>query len=155
MAVISVGGTSELEMFERKYRIEDALNAAKHAAKSGVLPGGGKALFCCVPEVKELSDILSGDEKTGALVILNSLSAPIKKIAENCGVSGAVIINTILEKDEFEFGYDASSETFGDLFKLRVIDPVDVVCNSFSTAASIAGTYITTGAAISEKKKGE
>ena len=155
MAVISVGGTSELEMFERKYRIEDALRAAKHAAKSGVLPGGGKALFCCVPEVKELSDILSGDEKTGALVILNSLSAPIKKIAENCGVSGAVIINTILEKDKFEFGYDAGSETFGDLFKLRVIDPVDVVCNSFSTAASIAGTYITTGAAISEKKKGE
>ncbi len=155
MAVISVGGTSELEMFERKYRIEDALNASKHAAKTGVLPGGGKALLLCIPAVEEFSETLTGDEKTGACVILHALSAPIKKIAENCGVSGEVILNNILEKDEFEFGYDAQNGIFGNMFKLEILDPVDVIFNSFSTASSIAGTYITTGAAISEQKKGD
>lgn len=155
MAVISVGGASELEMFERKYRIEDALNAAKHATKSGVLPGGGKALLLCMPAVEGFSKTLTGDERTGACVILHALSAPIKKIAENCGVSGEVVLNTVLEKNEFEFGYDAQNDIFGDMFKLKILDPVDVIYNSFSTASSIAGTYITTGAAISEQEKGE
>lgn len=155
MAVISTGGTSELEMFERKYRIEDALNAAKHAAKAGVLPGGGKALILCIPEIEKFTETLSGDEKTGAQVILQSLSAPIKKIAENCGVSGDVILDKIIEKDEFGFGYDAQNGKFGDMFEMNILDPVDVIYNSFLTAASIAGTYITTGAAISDKEKGE
>ncbi|MBQ1452146.1 MAG: chaperonin GroEL [Clostridia bacterium] len=150
MAVISVGGTSELEMFERKYRIEDALNAARRAAAEGIVPGGGKALLLCIDAVQALTETLEGDEKTGAEVILDSLEAPIRQIAENCGAdAGAVLHNVLINKDK-NYGYNAATGEYGDLMKLEIIDPVAVIRNSFENAVSAAGNFITSYAAVIE-----
>ena len=146
IALVEVGGTSELEMFERKYRIEDALNAAKRAAAEGIVPGGGKALLLCSDAVKSLE--LHGDEKIGANVVISALTAPIRQICENCGVDGSVVLNNLTKADKPNYGYNALTGEYGDLIKLEVIDPVAVVKNSFVNAVSIAGLYITTGAAV-------
>lgn len=148
MGVIEVGGTSELEMFERKYRIEDALNAAKRAAAEGVVPGGGKALLLCKGAVEELVGTLSGDEAVGATVILNCLETPIRQIALNAGVDASVVVNEVLSNKNMNYGYNALTNEYGDLIKLKIIDPVTVIRNSFINATSIASTYITTGAAV-------
>lgn len=150
MAVISVGGISELEMFERKYRIEDAVNAAKRAVAEGIVPGGGKALLLCRDNVRKLADSLNGDEKTGAEVILRSLEAPLRTIVENFGKdAGAVLCEVLSHKDQ-NFGYDARGDRFGDLFEFEIIDPVGVIKSSFVNAVSIAGIFITTAAAVTE-----
>ncbi len=120
MAVIEVGGTSELEMFERKYRIDDALNAASRAAREGTVPGGGKALLLCKDAVSALIDTLSGDEKLGATIVFKALEAPSNQIEINCGKIDAT----------------------------DIVDPATVIKNSFMNAASVAGIYITTGAAV-------
>ena len=143
MAVISVGGTSELEMFERKYRIEDAVNAARRAAAEGIVPGGGKALLLCKDAVKSLSETLEGDEKTGAEVVLKSLEAPMRQLLTNSGADAGSVINEILKKPDKYYGFDAMNEKYGDLLKLEIIDPVAVIRNSFENAASIAGMVIT------------
>ncbi len=148
MGVIEVGGTSELEMFERKYRIEDALNAAKRASAEGIVPGGGKALMLCKGAVEKLVGTLSGDEKTGASVILTCLETPIRQIAENAGVDASVVVNNILSNKDKNYGYNALTGEYGDLLKLKIIDPVAVVRNSFVNATSIASTYITAGAVV-------
>lgn len=153
MAVIEVGGLSELEMFERKYRIEDALNAAVRAMKEGVVPGGGRALLYAENALTELENTLSGDEKTGVSVVKRILKAPITQIATNAGVSGSVIINNILENPNPAYGYNAADDSYGDMFELGIIDPVAVVRNSFLNAVSVAGTYITTSAAIVDTEK--
>lgn len=155
MAVIEVGGASELEMFERKYRMEDALNAAVRAMKEGVVPGGGRALLYAEDTLSELEKTLSGDEKTGVSVVKKVLRAPINQIAANAGLSGSVIINNILENSNPAYGYDASKDIYGDMFEMGIIDPVAVVRNSFLNAVSVAGTYITTSAAIIDTEKGE
>ncbi|NLL63520.1 MAG: chaperonin GroEL [Ruminococcaceae bacterium] len=152
MAVIEVGGTSELEMFERKYRIEDAMHACANAIKFGVVPGGGKALLNCEKVLTEYVDTLSGDEKTGANIILTVLSEPIRQIAKNCGVEGSVIVNTLRENKNLNYGYDALNDSYGDLFKLQIIDPTYVIIHSFVNAVSIAGIFITSGAAIVESE---
>ncbi|MBR6513026.1 MAG: chaperonin GroEL [Clostridia bacterium] len=148
MAVVSVGGTSELEMFERKYRIEDALNAAKRAAAEGIVPGGGKALLLCKNAVQALSDTLVGDEKIGAEVVRDSLEAPMKQLAENCGVDAGAVLHNVLNNKDKNFGYDARTGEYGDLINLEIIDPVAVIRNSFVNAVSVAGNYITTYAAV-------
>ena len=153
MGVIEVGGISELEMFERKYRIEDALNAAKRAALEGIVPGGGKALLLCKNAVEELLSTLSGDEAVGGQVILSALFAPVRQIAENAGAEPSVVVNNILSNKDKNFGYNALTGEYGDLFKLKVIDPVAVVKNSFINASSIASTYITAGAAVVDLDK--
>ena len=148
MAVIEVGGTSELEMFERKYRIDDALNAASRAAKEGIVPGGGKALLLCKDAVESIVDTLDGDEKLGAKIVLKTLEAPLRQIAKNCGEDDSVVLSNVLSGKGKNYGYNALTGEYGDLFKLQVIDPVTVIKNSFLNAASIASIYITTGAAV-------
>ncbi len=153
MAVISVGGTSELEMFERKYRIEDALNAAKNAVNDGVVPGGGKALLLCTDAVETLESSLDGDEKEGARTIRLALEAPIRQIAKNAGADASVVINKIRTSDSKNFGYDALNDKYGDMFEMKILDPVTVVRNSFVSAESIAAVYVTTGAAVGDAGK--
>lgn len=147
-AVVEVGGASELEMFERKYRIEDAINACKRAAETGIVPGGGKALLLCRDDVKTLCDALEGDEKIGASVILKSLEAPVRQLAINCGVDESVVVNTIDSNKSESYGYNALTDEYGDLIKMKVIDPVVVIKNSFVNAVSIASTYITTSVVV-------
>ena len=147
-AVVEVGGTSELEMFERKYRIEDALNAAKRAAETGIVPGGGKALLLCRDDVKALCGTLEGDAQIGAEIILKCLEAPIRQLSENSGVDASVVVDTILKNASQNFGFNALTGEYGDMLKMKVIDPVVVIKNSFINAASIAGTYITTAAVV-------
>lgn len=148
MGIIEVGGTSELEMFERKYRIEDALNAAKRAAAEGIVPGGGKALLLCKDAVEALKGTLTGDEAVGAAIILKCLETPIRQIAKNSGVDDSVVVNNVLNNKNKNYGYNALTGEYGDLIKLKIIDPVAVVRNSFINAASIASIYITSGAAV-------
>lgn len=155
MAVIEVGGLSELEMFERKYRIEDALNAAVRAMKEGIVPGGGRALLHAEAPLSELEKTLSGDEKTGVSIVKKVLKAPISKLAANAGVSGSVVINNILENSNPLYGYNAADDSYGDMLELGIIDPVAVVRNSFLNAVSVAGTYITTSVAIVDTEKGD
>ena len=152
MAVISVGGLSELEMFERKYRFEDALNAAQKAMREGVLPGGGKALLLCEDGLKDLESSLSGDEKTGVRIIRKAIEAPIRQIAENAGIDGSIVVNKVREKGEITYGYDALNDCYGDMFELGIIDPLSVVRNSFVNAVSVSSTYITTAAVVSNKE---
>ncbi|MDO5448899.1 MAG: chaperonin GroEL [Clostridia bacterium] len=147
-AVVEVGGTSELEMFERKYRIEDALNAAKRAAETGIVPGGGKALLLCRDDVKALCETLEGDEAIGAKIILKCLEAPIRQLSENSGVDASVVVDTINKNKSANFGFNALTGEYGDLIKMKIIDPVVVIKNSFVNAVSVAGTYITTSAVV-------
>ena len=155
MAVIEVGGTSELEMFERKYRIDDALNACSRAVSEGIVPGGGKALLLCKSAVEELIKTLTGDEALGATVVLRSLEAPIRRLAINCGVDDSVVLNNVISNKNENYGYDARQDIYGDLIKLDIIDPVSVIKNSFRNAISIASTYITAGAAVIDTDKKE
>lgn len=147
-AVVEVGGTSELEMFERKFRIEDALNAAKRAAETGIVPGGGKALLLCRDDVRACCEALSGDEAIGANVILNCLEAPIRQLSENSGVDPSVVVDTIDKNKSASFGFNALTGEYGDLLKMKIVDPVVVIKNSFINAASVAGTYITTSVVV-------
>lgn len=155
MAVISVGGLSELEMFERKYRMEDALNAAIRAVNEGVLPGGGTALLQCRAPLEKLVSELQGDIKTGASAVLKSLEAPVRKIAENAGVDGSIVVNNITNSNTINYGYDAKNDRYGDMLDFGIIDPTAVIRNSFVGALSIASTYITTAAAICEGDRNE
>ena len=109
----------------------DALNAAKRAVAEGIVPGGGKALLLCKDAVKALTETLEGDEKTGAEVILESLEAPIRQIAENCGADAGAVVHNVLSKSDKNYGFNALPGEDGDLMKLEIIDPVAVIRNSF------------------------
>ncbi|NLZ38205.1 MAG: chaperonin GroEL [Firmicutes bacterium] len=150
IAVIKVGGVSELEMFERKYRIEDAVNAVYAAAEEGVLPGGGKSFLLAVPAVDELIEKLEGDERTGAMIIREALEAPIKQIAENAGVNGSIVANKLLLNGDTNYGFNALTGQYEDLFKAGVIDPVKVVKSSLVNASSVATIFLTTEAAVTK-----
>ncbi len=151
VAVISVGAPTEIEMFEKKLRIEDALSATKAALEQGIVPGGGVALLKAKKHVERLIKNLSGDEKTGASIILNSLDAPIKQIAKNAGVCGEVIIEKIVRNRNVNYGYDFLTNKYGDMFKLGIIDPCKVSCSALQNAASVASTLLTTECLISDE----
>lgn len=144
IAVICVGSTTEVEMQEKKLRIEDAIEATKSAVEEGIVAGGGIALINCIPEVKNLVSTLCGDEKTGAEIVLKSLTAPLKMITENAGVDGAVVINTILNSSDSHFGYNALSGEYVDMLKSGIIDPTKVTRCAIENATSVASTLLTT-----------
>ncbi len=148
IAVITVGGVSELEMFERKYRIEDAVHAVQAAVEGGVVPGGGKALLLAVPAVEALIDTLEGDEKAGALILRSALEAPSLQIAENAGVDGRVIVDALLASEDQNYGFNALTMTYEDMFKAGVIDPAKVIKSSLTNAVSAAATLLTTNVII-------
>ena len=144
VAQINVGAATEVEMKERKMRIEDALNATRAAVEEGIVAGGGVALLSAIPEVDKLIAGLTGDEKTGAQIVRKALEAPIKQIAENAGVNGGVIVEKVLTSKKANYGYDALTGTYGDMIEKGILDPTKVTRSALQNAASVAGTLLTT-----------
>ena len=159
VAVIKVGAATEVELKEKKLRIEDALAATKAAAEEGVVPGGGVALLKVTPAIKKLVDKLSGDEKTGAAIVLRAVEEPIRQIAANAGIDGGVVVNKIYENlSETAFGYDALNNTYCDMIERGILDPTKVTRSALQNAASVSATLLTTEALVVEiedKKKQE
>ncbi|MCR5553543.1 MAG: chaperonin GroEL [bacterium] len=151
VAVIMVGALSEVEMKEKKLRIEDALSATRSATKLGVVIGGGVALIHCADDLSNLINTLSGDEKTGAEIIYNALFAPLKQICFNSGVEGSVVINKILESKDSEFGYDAKNKEFCNLIDSGIIDPALVTISALENAVSVCSTMLSTEAIVCQK----
>lgn len=144
VAVIRVGAATEVEMREKKLRIEDALNATRAATVEGIVAGGGVALLCAIAELDALIETLSGDEKLGAQIVRKAIEAPIIQIAENAGVDGQEIVATVLANGNHNFGYDALTGTYGDMIEKGIIDPTKVTRSALQNAASVAGTLLTT-----------
>ena len=148
VAVINVGAATEVEMKEKKLRIEDALAATRAAVEEGMVPGGGVALLSAVPSLDKLIATLEGDEKTGAVIVRKAIEEPLKQIAINAGVDGAVVVNNVLHAGKVNYGYDALKDTYGDIVKKGIIDPTKVTRSALQNAASIAATLLTTESAV-------
>ena len=144
VAVVNVGAATEVEMKEKKLRIEDALNATRAAVEEGIVPGGGVALLSAYEKVEKLAKTLSGDEKTGALIVASALKSPIEQIAANAGVDGGVIVYNVLKANKANYGYDALSDKYGDMVAFGIIDPTKVARSALQNAASVASTLLTT-----------
>ena len=153
VAVIKVGAATEVEMKEKKLRIEDALNATKAAVEEGIVAGGGTALINVIPAVENVVATLEGDEKTGAVIVAKALTSPMKQIADNAGLDGAVIIAKIRESGKVGYGFDAYNETYCDMLECGIVDPAKVTRCALQNAASIASTVLTTEAVVSDKKE--
>ncbi len=144
VAVIRVGAATEVEMKEKKLRIEDALNATRAATVEGIVAGGGVALLNAIPELEKLIATLTGDEKTGAQIVRKAIEAPIKQIAQNAGVDGGVIVAKVRANKNPNYGYDALTDSYGDMVERGIIDPTKVTRSALQNAASVAGTLLTT-----------
>ncbi|MBQ8720441.1 MAG: chaperonin GroEL [Clostridia bacterium] len=153
VAVIKVGAATEVEMKEKKLRIEDALNATKAAVEEGIVAGGGTVLVNVIGAVEAVANELEGDEKTGAKIVVKALSAPMRQIAENAGLDGSVIISKILESGKDGYGFDAYREVYCDMVECGIVDPAKVTRFALQNAASIASTVLTTEAVVSDKKE--
>ena len=153
VAVIKVGAATEVEMKEKKLRIEDALNATKAAVEEGIVAGGGVALINVMKAVEDVVASLEGDEKTGATIVLKSLTAPMKQIADNAGLDGAVIISKIRECAKPGYGFDAYNEEYCDMLERGIVDPAKVTRSALQNAASIASTVLTTESVVFDKKE--
>ena len=153
VAVIKVGAATEVEMKEKKLRIEDALNATKAAVEEGIVAGGGTALINVIDAVEKVVAELEGDEKTGAAIVAKALTAPMRQIADNAGVDGSVIVAKIRESGKIGYGYDAYSEKFCDMMESGIVDPAKVTRSALQNAASIASTVLTTEAVVSDIKE--
>ena len=153
VAVIAVGAATETEMKEKKLRIEDALAATKAAVEEGIVAGGGTAYINILPKIKELADSINDtDEKIGVNMIVKALEAPIRQIAYNAGVEGAVVINKVLDSDK-GVGYDALHDEYVDMKKSGIVDPTKVTRSALQNAASIASMVITTETLVADKKE--
>jgi chaperonin GroEL len=152
VAVIKVGGATEIEVKEKKDRVDDALNATRAAVEEGILPGGGVALIRAQKTLDKLN-AANDDQKVGVNIVRRALQTPARQIAENAGEDGAVVVGKIVDKGDYAFGYNAATGEYGDLVKQGVIDPAKVVRTALQDAASIAGLLITTEAMVAEKPK--
>jgi chaperonin GroEL len=152
VAVISVGAETETDMKQKKARVEDALHATRAAVEEGILPGGGVALLRCRDTVAKVARDLSGDERTGAEIILRALEAPLRQIADNAGIDGSVVADEVSQKP-VTMGYDANKGEYVDMLKAGIIDPVKVVRTALSNAASISGLLLTTEAMVTTYDK--
>ena len=152
VAVLRVGGSTEVEVKEKKDRVDDALNATRAAADEGIVPGGGIALL---KASKILADVKgdNADQNAGVAIVRRALQAPIRQIAENSGVEGSIVVGKVLENNEASFGFNAQTEEYGDLVQMGVIDPAKVVRTALQDAASVAGILITTEAAVADAPK--
>ena len=150
VAVIRVGGMSEVEVKERKDRVDDALNATRAAVQEGVVVGGGVALIQAAKSLEGLSGANS-DQDVGITIVRKAIEAPLRQIAENSGVDGSVVAGKIRESDDTSFGFNAQTEEYGDMFKFGVIDPAKVVRSALQDAASVAGLLVTTEAMVADK----
>ncbi len=152
VAVIRVGGATEVEVKEKKDRVDDALNATRAAVEEGILPGGGVALLRALSTVKNIKT-QNDDQKTGVEIVRKAIMAPARQIVDNAGDDGAVVVGKLLESKDYSFGYNAQTGEYGDLVKAGIIDPTKVVRTAIQDAASIAGLLITTEAMIAELPK--
>jgi chaperonin GroEL len=152
VAVIKVGGATEIEVKEKKDRVDDALNATRAAVEEGILPGGGVALIRSQKVLDKLN-AANDDQKVGINIVRRAIQAPARQIAENAGEDGAVVVGKIVDKDDFSFGYNAATGEYGNLVKQGVIDPAKVVRTALQDAASVAGLLITTEAMVAELPK--
>ncbi len=150
VAVINVGAATEVEMKEKKLRIDDALAATRAAVEEGYVPGGGSALLSCVPVLEKLVSTLSGDEKTGAAIILKACEEPVRQIAKNAGMDGSVVVDKILTKNEPTYGFDALKNNYTDMVKSGIIDPTKVTRSVLQNAASVASTLLTTESIVTD-----
>ena len=153
VAVINVGAATEIEMKEKKLRIEDALNATKAAVQEGIVPGGGIALISTINVLKAYAESLSGDERTGAQIVLNSVSAPLKQIATNAGLDGSVILNEVLKANKQNYGFNALTNEYTDMVASGIIDPTKVTRSALENAASVASVFLTTESVVADIKE--
>ncbi|KXZ39111.1 chaperonin GroEL [Alkalithermobacter thermoalcaliphilus JW-YL-7 = DSM 7308] len=149
VAVIKVGAATETELKERKLRIEDALNATRAAVEEGIVAGGGTALVSVIPAVESLIETLEGEVKTGAMIVRKALEEPLKQIAANCGLEGAVIVEKVKNSDP-EIGFDALNETYVNMIEAGIVDPTKVTRSALQNAASVGGVFLTTEAAVAD-----
>ena len=155
VAVVNVGAATEVEMKEKKLRIEDALNATKAAVQEGIVPGGGIALISTIAAINEYAETLKGDEKTGAQIVLKAVEAPLKQIAKNAGLDGAVILNEVLKANKPNFGFNALTNEYVDMVESGIIDPTKVTRSALENAASVAGVFLTTETVVADIKEPE
>ncbi len=153
VAVIKVGAATEIEMKEKKLRIEDALAATKAAVEEGIVAGGGVALVNVVPEVEKVVEAAEGDEKTGARIALKSLEEPLKQIAINAGLEGSVIVQNVRSANKVGYGYDALNDEYGDMIEFGIVDPTKVTRSALEHASSVASMVLTTESLVADKKE--
>ena len=151
--MIRVGAATEIEMKEKKLRIEDALSATKAAVEEGIVAGGGTAFINAMPAVTKLVSSLSGDEKTGASIVLKALEEPIRQIAANAGLEGSVILDKIVRSKKVGYGFDAYNETYGDMIPAGIVDPTKVTRSALQNAASVAAMVLTTESLVADIKE--
>ncbi|ANL39745.1 MULTISPECIES: chaperonin GroEL [Rhizobium] len=154
VAVIRVGGSTEVEVKEKKDRVDDALHATRAAVEEGILPGGGVALLRAVKALDTIKTA-NDDQRVGVDIVRRAIEAPVRQIAENAGAEGSIIVGKLREKNEFSYGWNAQTGEYGDLYAQGVIDPAKVVRTALQDAASVAGLLVTTEAMIAEKPKKE
>ncbi|MGO6701438.1 chaperonin GroEL, partial [Rhizobium ruizarguesonis] len=152
VAVIRVGGSTEVEVKEKKDRVDDALHATRAAVEEGILPGGGVALLRAVKALDNIKTA-NGDQRVGVDIVRRAVEAPARQIAENAGAEGSIIVGKLRENSDFSYGWNAQTGEYGDLYAQGVIDPAKVVRTALQDAASIAGLLVTTEAMIAEKPK--
>ena len=151
VAVIKVGAATEVEMKDKKLRIEDALNATKAAVEEGIVAGGGTAPINAVPAVSKVCESLEGDERTGAKIVLKALEAPLRQIAKNAGLEGSVIIDKILSAGKMNYGFDAQNEVYCDMIEAGIVDPTKVTRSALENAASVASMVLTTESLVADE----
>ncbi|HBN12760.1 MAG TPA: chaperonin GroEL, partial [Clostridiales bacterium] len=150
VAVINVGAATEVEMKEKKLRIEDALAATRAAVEEGIVPGGGVALLSTIPELKKLIETLEGDEKTGAAIVMKAIEEPVRQIAKNAGLDGSVVVNNILSAKKKNYGFDALKNEYTDMVASGILDPTKVSRSVLQNAASVAATLLTTESIVTD-----
>ena len=155
VAVIKVGAATEVEMKEKKLRIEDALSATKAAVEEGIVAGGGVAMLNAIPSVEKLAVSAGGDVKTGVKIVQRALEEPIRQIAKNAGLEGSVIIDKIKRARKVGYGFNAANETYGDMMEMGIVDPTKVSRSALQNAASVAAMVLTTESLVSEEPKEE
>ena len=153
VAVIKVGAATEVEMKDKKLRIEDALNATRAAVEEGIVAGGGVAYVNAIAAVEALAAEATGDEKTGMQIVARGLEAPMKQIAANAGIEGAVVLDKVKNSDKIGYGFDAATETYGDMIANGIVDPTKVNRSALQNAASVASMVLTTESLIADKKE--
>lgn len=153
VAVIKVGAATEIEMKEKKLRIEDALAATKAAVEEGIVAGGGVALINTIPAVEKLVDTSEGDDRTGAKIVLRALEEPVRQIAANAGLEGSVILDTIKKSGKVGYGYNVLNDKYGDMIDFGVVDPTKVARSALQNAASVAAMVLTTESLVADKKE--
>jgi len=153
VAVIKVGAATEIEMKEKKLRVEDALAATKAAVEEGIVPGGGTALIDVIDDVDKVVASTQGDLNTGARIVRRALEEPVRQIAANAGLEGSVILDKIVSKKSPGYGFDAQNEAYGDMIEIGIVDPAKVTRSALQNAASVASMILTTESLVTDIKE--